>query len=263
MNRSSVLNSLAVAACSLCLVLPTLSLGQSQVYSTGFDRPEFVAGGPLLGVDGWSVAIPPFLNPNAAVITSDAKKSGKQSVEVWGGDLAGSEGITAPYDAIGSYRKPLNYAVSEKKPIVRLEVDMRLDSDQPLTADDFFTMTIAARSADGETLGELGLSSAGRAVGYGFGAAPGDAPAFTAPIVLNRWQKLTIVLDYSGDTNTVWYLLGGEIIGATPTTSTSGVLLRGALVVYALADDGADARANFTARFDNFRVSVHGGGHDD
>jgi hypothetical protein len=43
--------------------------------------------------------------------------------------------------------------------------------------------------------------------------------------------------------------------------STSDVLLRVALVIYALPDEGADLRVNFTARFDNIDVCVHAG-HD-
>src|SRR4051812_20902379 len=146
---------------------------QSKIYdSTGFERQPFIAGLPLLGTDGWSTAIPPFLNPDAAVITDTASANGRQSVEVRGGDLVGSEGITAPYDAIGSYRRPVNYSVSPKKSIVVVEADLLLDTDEDATEDDFFSLTIAARSGDSETLGEMGLSSSGSAVAYGFDANP-------------------------------------------------------------------------------------------
>lgn len=256
MRRHHFSKAFAVGAWILPLLSASPCLAQSQIYSTGFEPPTFIDGGPLLGLDGWSAAIPPFLNPAAAAITRDAKKSGKQSVEVWGGDLVSSAGITAPYEAVGSYRKPLNYAVSPKKPRVRLEADLLLETNRPLTHDDFFTATIAARSGDGETLGELGLSSAGRAVAYAFDATPGDSPAFAAPIELNRWHRLMIELDFSGPTTTVYYLLDGELIGAMPTSSTSAALLRGALVVYALPDEGNSSRASYTARFDNFRVKA-------
>ena len=97
---------------------------------------------------------------------------------MWGGDLVSSEGITAPYDAVGSYRRPLNYTVSPGKPIVVIEADLLLETDQPATDEDFFSLTIAARSGDGETLGEMGLSSSGYAEAYGFNADPGAPPAF-------------------------------------------------------------------------------------
>jgi hypothetical protein len=236
---------------------------RNKIYdSNGFEPRPFVSGAPLLGVDGWSTAIPPFLNPAAARITDDESANGRQSVEVWGGDLNGSGGITAPYDAVGSYRRPLNYAVQPGKPLVVVDADLLLETDQPATDDDFFSLTIAARSGDGETLGEMGLASSGEAVAYGFDVAPGTPPVFTAPIEFNHWHRVSIVMDFSAATTTVAYFLDGELIGVNPTTSTSKVLLRGAMVVYALPDDIDDARADYTARFDNFRVRVLSAGGD-
>jgi len=245
-------------AMALLLALPDAGLGQSKIYSTGFEPPTFLAGTPLLGTDGWNPFIPPFLNPDAAVIADAVKKSGKQSVEVWGGDLVGSEGFTAPYDAVGSYRRPVNYTVLARKPIVVVEADLLLDTEELTTEEDFFTLTIAARSSDGETLGEIGLSSSGFAVAYGFDAAPGAVPAFSAPIAFNRWHRMSIVVDYSDAKTTTSYYLDDELIGTLGDGSASNVLLRGSMVVYALPDAGGDARANYTARFDNFRISVHG-----
>jgi hypothetical protein len=244
------------------LVLPRPTLGQSKLYSTGFEPPTFLAGDLLLGTDGWSLAIPPFLNPDAATITDAVKKSGRQSVEVWGGDLVGSGGITTPYDAVGSYRRPVNYTVLPSKPIVVLEADLLIETDELATDDDFFSLTIAAISDEGgglrATLGEMGLSSSGFAVAYRFDAPPGTAPAFTAPIEFNRWHRVSIVIDYSDVTTTTSYYLDGELLGTLTEGSASDVLLRGAMVVYALPDAGSDERANDTARFDNFRISVHG-----
>jgi len=234
---------------------------RNKVYdSHGFESEPFLAGTPLLGVDGWSTAIPPFLNPIAATITNAASSNGRQSVEVWGGDLFGSDGITAPYDAVGSYRRPVNYAVSPLKPIMVLEADLLLETDQPGTVDDFFSLTIAARSGDGETLGEMGLSSSGSAVAYDFDAAPGDSPAFTAPIDFNEWHHVSIVMDFTGEKAIAAYFLDGVLIGAIPTESTSKTLSRGSMVVYALPDGDGDTRANYTARFDNFRITDRGAG---
>jgi len=146
------------------------------------------------------------------------------------------------------------------KPIVVVEADLLLETDQPATADDFFTLTIAARSGDGETLGEIGLSSSGSAVAYDADAPAGDAPKFTAPIDFNQWHHVSIVMYFSGEKANVAYFLDGELIGAMPTESTSKTLLRGAMVVYALPDGDGNTRANYTARLDNFRISSEGGG---
>jgi hypothetical protein len=253
----------AAGAFALLLAGPDASLGQSKIYSTGFEAPPFAAGAPLLGTDGWSLAIPPFLNPSAAVITDAVKKSGKQSADVWGGDLVSAprddDGmpLTAPYDAVGSYRHPVNYSVTAKKPIIVVEADLLLDTEEPTTEDDFFSLTIAARSGDGETLGEMGLSSAGSVDVYGFDAAAGDPTLISKPTEVNPWHRLSIVMDFSSATTTVAYFVDDEFITATPTTSTSNALLRGSMVVYA-RPDGGDTRDNYTARFDNFRISVHG-----
>ena len=104
---------------ALAFVVVTTSLGVAKtaqadnltLYATGFERPTFHAGDQLLGLDGWSTAIPPFLNPEAAIITNAAAKSGRQSVQVRGADLNSSpidtvtqELITNPYEAVGSYQ---------------------------------------------------------------------------------------------------------------------------------------------------------------
>ena len=126
------------------------------------------------------------------------------------------------------------------------------------TEDDFFSLTIAARSGDGETLGEMGLSSAGSVDVYGFDAAPGDPTLLSTPTNLNRWHRLSIVMDFSGETTKVAYFIDDEFLIATPTISTSKELLRGSMVVYARPEGDGNARVNYTARFDNFRISVHG-----
>src|SRR5262247_2291671 len=106
-NHHSCLGSFAAAVTfALTLLWPGLGRAQNanKVYdSTSFERQPFVAGLPLLGLDGWSPAIPTFLNPGAAIITNAASRTGRQSIEVRGGNLVGSGGITAPYEAVGSY----------------------------------------------------------------------------------------------------------------------------------------------------------------
>jgi hypothetical protein len=251
---------------ALLLARPNACLAQSKIYATGFEPPTWQAGDFLLGTDGWSLAIPDFLNPAAAVITDAVKKSGKQSVEVWGGDLVSAPldpdtgmPIIAPYDAAGSYRHPVNYGVTPEKPIVVVEADLFLDTEELATDGDFFSLSIAVRDGDGGSLGEMALSSAGTADVYGSNATSGSPTVLTTPAELNKWHHLSLVMDYSGETTTVTYLLNGEVIYTDDQTeSTSKVLLRGSMVVYAHPDGGGDARTNYTARFDNFRISVHG-----
>ena len=205
----------------LALAGVTASLGAASsahadtLYLTNFERPTFQAGDQLLGLDGWSTAIPPFLNPQAAVITNVNR--GSQSVEVWGGDLVGSGGITAPYDAVGSYRRPLDYTVSGNKQLVRIDANLLLETNKPKTPGEFFSLTIAARSGDGETLGEVGLSSEGIVEAFSFNPIPGTAPTFTKGIQFNKWYHITMFLDFANRTTS--YLIDDYFLGTVPAPS--------------------------------------------
>ena len=265
-----------VIVLALVFVVVTASLGVTKtvhadtLYTTGFERPTFHSGDQLLGLDGWSTAIPPFLNPEAAIITNAAAKSGRQSVEVRGADLNSSpidsdtnEQITNPYDAVGSYRKPLNnYMVSGNKNLVRVDADLQLKTTQAETDDDFFGITITLRDGDGIALGEVGLFSNKKVQAYGITKVVGEVtpPLFTRKIRFNKWYHITMLLDLANDTTA--YFIDDQFIGAIHAPSTSNILNRGAMVVYALPDSGVKARANYTARADNFRISVHSAAPD-
>jgi hypothetical protein len=230
------------------------------LYSTSFEGPVFLNGNQLLGADGWSTAIPPFLNPDAAIITNVKASNRKQSVVVKGADLIGSEGITAPYDAIGSYRKPLNYVVSADQTKVHVDADLLLETDRPGTPGEFFSLTIAARSGSGDSLGEVGLSSQGVAEAWKLNAVPGSPPEFVEPITLNQWHRVSMLIDYQNRTTS--YYIDDYLMGTVEAPSASNVLARVAMVVYARPNGDAtggvgSSRSDFTARFDNFRVRVN------
>lgn len=265
-----------IVAIALTFVGATASFGVGKIacadsigllYSAhGFESSLFPAGAQLLGLDGWSAAIPDFLNPNAARITNTVASHGRQSVLVLGGDLVGSNGITAPYDAVGSYRRPLGHDMSGDKPVARVEADLMLTTNQNKTPGEFFSLTIAARSGDGETLGEVGLSSEGVAEAFPFNSDPGAAPAFKKPISFNRWHHITMLLDFFNRTTT--YLVDDDFLGTVPAPSISSSLSRAAMVVYARPNGGVQGgngseRSNYTARFDGFRVNVLNSKGDD
>src|SRR5579872_1977719 len=89
------------------LSLSALSPVSGQIiYRTGFEAPVFVPGLPLAGQDGW--VAPPVFSPNAALITTDKPRLGKQTVRVRGADLEHQDFLgpltSGYYDAIGSYR---------------------------------------------------------------------------------------------------------------------------------------------------------------
>lgn len=263
-NHYTSFTILALAFASITFEATKLAHADDAVYQTGFERPVFQVGDGLLGLDGWSTAIPPFLNPSAAVVTRNKARGDRgrngQSVEVRGGDLTGSNGVTAPYDAVGSYRKPVDQTVTEGKKMARVDADLQLETDQAKTPGEFFSLTIAARSGDGETLGEIGLSSEGIVEAFVFNAVPGTPPAFTQRIRFNKWYHLTMLIDF--EHRTASYFIDEYFMGAVPTPSASDVLTRGALVVYARPDGDSttgpySVRNDYTAHFDNFRISLH------
>lgn len=265
LNKFTSSRSFVVVALALMGVFGSLGIASTAqavtLYATSFEQPTFQPGAQLLGLDGWSTAIPPFLNPAAAVINNAAAKSGKQSVEIPGASLVGSGGITFPYDAIGSYRRPVDHTISGDKTLVRVDANLLLKTNKPKTPGEFFSLTIAARSGAGETLGEIGLASNGVVEAWSFNAAGGSAPTFTKAIRFNKWYHITMLHDFKNQTTS--YYIDDHFLGSTKAASAApNVLLRGAMVVYARPDGGAEGgvgsvRSDYTARFDKFRVSVH------
>ena len=225
------------------------SASAATLYSTGFENPPFANGSILLGQDGWSTAIPPFLAPDAATITNTIAASGLQSVRVRGADMVSAVEVD-PYAAVGSYRKPLNYdTAASGLQLVRVQADVRLDGPV-IGAGDFFSANIAARSPDADV--ELSISSDGIVYGY----SPSGSTMFSAPISLNAWHTLGILVDFSA--NTYSYSVDGTSSGvfAFDAGITSDVLLRESLVTYAFPDAGSNLRSNFTAYFDNVSATA-------
>lgn len=226
-----------------CLLLGDASLHAAQViYSTGFESPTF-AQGQLLGQDGWSTAIPPFLNPGAANVVAG------QFVQVRGVDMA-TAGEVSPFSAVGSYRKPLNYDASGALSIVHLRTDVRLDGPT-LGTGDFFTANIAARTGTGFA-GELSISSDGFV--YGYDGTGDETRLFTAPVTLNAWHTLEIVVNFSANNYT--FAVDGLMSGAFPLGLDSEELVRQSLVVYARPDTGTAFRSDYTALFDNVSATA-------
>lgn len=225
------------------------------VYSTGFENPPLIAGSQLLGQDGWSTAIPPFLNPSAATITSSLAASGTQSVVVLGSSLQSSGGITAPYDAVGSYRRPVNFdAAAAGQPLVRVRAVVRLDGPvSPAgTNFDYVAASVAARGVEG-ALGELELTSDGRVYAYtGNAVADRSQSLFSAPITLGAWHTLTIDIDFL--TNFYAFSVDGMLLGQTPFEPgfVADTLVRGSIVTYG----GPILRDAYAFRFDDFEISA-------
>jgi hypothetical protein len=238
----------------------------ATVYATGFEAPSFTNGQVLLGTDGWSTAIPPFLSPNAAKISTAGPASGQQHVRVLGTDMVSAAEVGPDEDAVGSYRRPVSFdSAAAGLPIVRVEADVRLNGAPILGAPidpngdghtnylgpDTLDANIGARSNDGG-VGELGISSDGYIYAYNNASTE---PIFVRPTTLNTYHHLAIEVNFAQDK--FQYFVDGTPLGtAVPFDAgfTSDTLLRGALITYARSP--ASARADHSYDFDNFSITA-------
>ncbi len=263
--RLPSLHFLFLAACSVALMSPSRS-DAADGYATGFEAPTFANGSQLLGQDGWSTAIPPFLNAPAAKVTNEQALSGTQSLRVKGSDLMDTSSFTdpstgsafpaettAPYAAVGSYRYPLPIDTSaSSNKIIQLRTDVRVDGSVTPDARRF-AGSLAARSANDGGYAEIELASNGTVTLF---TSQSGNPVQTSPLSLNTWHQLGIDVDYGKDLFT--FFVDGSAVGSYPfdPANTSNAFARGALVAYAMPDDTGLSfqRANYQALFDNFSI---------
>jgi hypothetical protein len=251
---------------SLFVISATALVGSSQtgagqtIYTTGFEPPTFVANTPLAGQDGW--VAPPPLSPNAAVVTVDKPRQGKQTVHVLGADLEQQDLINEVtggyYDAIGSYRRAVNYD-SGGTQVVRVSAHVRIDGPQTATGNNFFSAGLAAIGVDADGnasgVGELALSSDGHAYGY---SSQDLVPTFltSAPVTLGEWHNLAVEVDFAARAYS--FLVDGQSLGtfAFDPSATSNVLRRGSLIAYAAPDTITNKKASYAAHYDKFSIKV-------
>jgi hypothetical protein len=262
-NLARITSLLAISGAALG-VLPSVS-GQ-PIYSTGFEPDTFVGDAPLVGQDGWIA--PPPLSPNAAVVTSDQPRQGKQTVHVLGADLVPQDFINDAtggyYDAIGSYRRAVNYDTGNAQK-VRISAHVRVDGPQTASGNNFFSAAVSTRAAtilegtpSTASVGELAISSDGHAYAY---SGNENVPTFLAsvPVSLGAWHNLAIVADF-GDQTTSFYV--DDVLLGTfpfePSETFTGVLLRGTILAYAAPDTATNEKADYAASFDKFSINVTG-----
>src|SRR5438093_8058575 len=204
----------------MCIAVMAVALARpaagQNVYATGFERAAFTAGLPLVGQDGWAPG-PPFLSPNAAVISTALPRQGRQTVRVAGADLEHQDlvgEITGGYyDAIGSYRHAVNYDTGGTR-VVRVSAHVRVDGAATDAGINFFSASIAARATltDGNTagIGELAISSDGHVYGY---SGNDKVPTFqsSAAVTLGEWHDLAVEVDFGARTYS--FFADGQSLG--------------------------------------------------
>jgi hypothetical protein len=280
-------HSPAALALALVGVMGSMSMVNTAqavtLYQTGFENPPFVLApltvSPVQGQDGWVVGGGPDgdLSPNAAVISTNRPRQGKQSVLVNGADLVQQGTINfitgGYYDAIGSYRKTVDYDTGGTK-TVRVSAHVRVDGRQTATGNNFFSAGIGSRGADiastngGGTTGngELAISSDGHVYGYsgddfvpGCPNVPCTSPASfltSSRISLGEWHNLAVELNFA--TRKMTFFVDDECLGSFPFVSgfTGNFVRRGAMLVYTAPDTATLHKANYRARYDQYSIKT-------
>ncbi|MCX6924719.1 MAG: hypothetical protein NT154_16125 [Verrucomicrobia bacterium] len=251
------------------LLMSAYSGNSQSIYSTRFEDPPFVAGQPLAGQDGW--VAPPPLSPDAAVVTSDKPRLGKQTVHVLGGDLLHQDFINEAtggyYDAIGSYRRAVDYD-SGGTQVVRVSAEVRIDGPKTANGNNFFSASIAAIgvdvNGDASGIGELAISSDGHAYGY---SSQDLVPTFltSTRVRLGQWHELAIVVNFAARTYS--FYVDDRSLGtfAFDPSATSNILRRGSLIAYAAPDTATLKKADYAAHYDQFSIKAireHDGDED-
>lgn len=254
----------------LCLIpllalLVLLSSATAQpVFKTGFEPGLYLEDTSLVGQDGWIA--PPPLSPNAAVVTRDKPRIGRQTVHVLGADLVHQDFINeltaGYYDAIGSYRRAVNYDTANAQTI-RISAWVRVDGPRTSSGNNFFSAGIAGRAEtlfEGEpsnaSVGELAISSDGNAYAY---SGNDSVPTFLAGtrVRLGQWHRLSIIADFSERVSS--FFVDGRRIGTfewDPSEVPTGVLLRGSMLAYVAPDTDANKKADYAAHYDQFSINV-------
>ena len=260
--------ALTLAAATL-LATAQPAAGQ-PIYQTGFEAHDgFLADTTLVGQDGWIA--PPPLSPNAAVVTSDKPRQGRQTVHVLGADLEHQDFINelteGYYNAIGSYRRAVNHDTGNAQKI-RISAHVRIDGPKTAAGDNFFSASIGGRAEstlDGEPssagIGELAISSDGRAYAY---SGNDNVPTFLGSkrVRLGEWHNLVIVADFA--TQTSRFYVDDDLLATfawEPSEVYTGVLLRGAMLAYVAPDSATSTKADYAAHYDRFSIKVVSG-HD-
>ena len=250
--------------CAILLVGALRPAAGQAIYTTGFEPDSFLEDTALVGQDGWIA--PPPLSPNAAVVSRDKPRQGKQTVHVLGADLEHQDFINEVtggyYDAIGSYRRPLNHDTGHSQTI-RISANVRIDGPQTANGNNFFSASVTGRAEstlNGEPssagVGELAISSDGHAYAY---SGDGFVPTFLAsvPVKLGLWHNLAVVADFA--THTSAFYVDGVLLTTfnwEPSEVYTGVLLRATLLTYAAPDTATNKKADYAAAYDTTSIKI-------
>ena len=209
------------------------------------------------------------LSPAAASVSTDLPYVGLQAIKVGGADLVHQDFINEVthgyYDAIGSYRRPVNFDVAANRiPVARIEAAVRIDGLPSPAGNNFFSASIAAIASTldpngnpgSDGIGELALSSDGHVYGH---CGCDLVPTFqaSAPITLGAWHILAIEVNFAA--RHYMFFVDGRLLGRPfqfPGDVNTNTLLRGSLISYTAPDTATLLKSNYQAHYDNFSITT-------
>lgn len=270
--KTHITTIIKTATVSVWPLLAALSPASGQIiYQTGFEVPDFTAGLPLAGQDGW--VAPGIFSPDAAVVTTEKPRQGKQTVRVLGADLVHQD-FLGPltggyYDALGSYRHGVDFDTGGTR-AVRVSAHVRIDGPASPKGNNFFSASVATRTTltDGSTAGtgELALSSDGNAYGY---SGNENAPTLLAHtrVRLGEWHELAVVVDFAARAYS--FFVDDDYLGTFAFDPNNGpgvdyttFFNRGSLLAYAGPDTATLKKADYSAYYDHFTIEAESASED-
>lgn len=237
----------------LLAALGTAALGAfsfGTLFHSSFETPDYVAGQPLDGQDGWVT----LLAPNAAWIVDGPATavSGRRAIECrGGGDLANLGWILD-----GAWEQPIDFDAITDPCVVRVEADVRLDGPDTGTGpnDDLVSANIYARNGIGRSA-FMYISSNGNAYAFANSELYGSAAyEFETPIVLGAYNHLAITLDYG--THIATFEVNRVTVGSLPFGGSGEEFIGTLLEFGAYNDPNYVDPTLYTGYWDNVSVRV-------
>jgi hypothetical protein len=237
------------------------------VYETGFEDPPFADNSILLGQDGWG-GVTTF-SPFAAVVAAGPNAGGNQTLRVDGANLEHQDFLIGTsgghYDAIGSYRRPVNYETFGTQ-VIRVAADVYLSGPQTPDGTNFFSAALSTRTLLGDLTttagtGEIAISSDGHVYVH---CGCQNAPFFhaSAPVTLNAWHNLAVRVDF-WDRRYSFEVDGASLgtyafvqppVPELPILDYLNIFARCSLLAYAAPDTAEMQKNQYTAYYDSFSI---------
>lgn len=145
---------------------------------------------------------------------------------------------------------------------MRVSVHVRVDGPRTAHNDNFFSASIGAVAQgfeNGENspegVGELAISSDGQVHAY---SGADLVPTFLASrsVSLGEWHNLAVEANFA--TRQMSFFVDDDCLGSFSFDNrvTTNILLRGSMLTYAAPDTTTKHKADYAARFDQFKIQA-------